>query len=189
MRSLDLHVALPDWVDGTVPWDRSFSTDDDRMALAVELARGNVAHGSGGPFGAAIFDETTGLPVAVGVNLVERLSNAVLHAEIVALMLAQQAVGHYSLGGADRPAHALATSCDPCAMCLGATLWSGVRRLVCGASREDAVEIGFDEGPVFAESYRYLRERGVTVVRGVLRQEAAAVLRAYHGARGTIYNG
>jgi tRNA(Arg) A34 adenosine deaminase TadA len=74
-------------------------------------------------------------------------------------------------------------------MCLGATLWSGVRRLVCGAGRSDAMGIGFDEGPVFAGSYTYLAERGVTVVHGVLRREAAAVLEEYHRTGGTIYNG
>lgn len=185
----DLLIALPDWVAGVVPWDRAHRSDQERMRLAIQLARENVAHGTGGPFGAAVFDERSGRPVAVGVNLVERLANAVLHAEVVALMFAQRALGRFSLAAEGGAPHALVSSCDPCAMCLGATLWSGVRRLVCGAAREDAVGIGFDEGPVFAESYRYLRDRGVEVVHGVLRAEAAAVLAAYHRAGRTIYNG
>lgn len=185
----ELRVTLPDWVEGAVPWARPHRSDTERMRLAIALARDNVAHGTGGPFGAAVFDEASGLPVAVGVNLVERLANAVLHAEVVALMLAQRALGRFSLGGDDVSPHALVTSCDPCAMCLGAALWSGVRRLVCAAAREDAMGIGFEEGPVFAESYRYLAERGVEVVHGVLRAEAAAVLEAYHRAGRTIYNG
>jgi tRNA(Arg) A34 adenosine deaminase TadA len=186
---LDLQVTLPEWVPAAVDWDRPLPADEDRMRLAIALARENVAHRTGGPFGAAVFDERSGLPVAVGVNLVERLANAVLHAEVVALMLAQAAVGRFTLGSDDLPPYALVTSCDPCAMCLGATLWSGVRRLVCGAARDDAMGIGFEEGPVFAESYRYLTERGVRVTHGVLRQEAAAVMRAYHRAGRTIYNG
>jgi hypothetical protein len=55
------------------------------------------------------------------------------------------------------PAYELATSCDPCAMCLGATLWSGVRHVRCGATRDDAMLLRFDEGPVFASSWAYLR--------------------------------
>ena len=42
----------------------------------------------------------------------------------------------------------LFTSCEPCAMCLGASLWSGVKRMVCGATKDDAQAIGFDEGKV-----------------------------------------
>jgi tRNA(Arg) A34 adenosine deaminase TadA len=159
------------------------------MELAVALAHENVTRRTGGPFGAAVFDLATDLPIAVGVNLVEPLRNAMLHAEMVALMLAGRRLDRYSLSGADLPPHALATSCEPCAMCLGAVLWSGVRRLVCGATREDAQRVGFDEGPVFAESYRYLEQRGITIVRGVRRGEAAAALERYRAEGGTLYNG
>ncbi len=74
-------------------------------------------------------------------------------------------------------------------MCLGATLWSGVRRLVWGASREDATRLSFDEGPVFPESYKYLEERGIEIVRDVCREEARAVLELYRSRSGEIYNG
>ena len=74
-------------------------------------------------------------------------------------------------------------------MCLGATLWSGVRRLVYGAGRDDASRIDFDEGPVFAESYRYLEARGIEISGGVLRREAAAVLELYRQRNGPVYNG
>jgi tRNA(Arg) A34 adenosine deaminase TadA len=70
----------------------------------------------------------------------------------------------------------------------GATHWSGVRRLVFGARREDAERIGFEEGPVFPESYRYLESRGVEVVGGVLRDEASAVLELYRHRGGLVYN-
>jgi tRNA(Arg) A34 adenosine deaminase TadA len=73
-------------------------------------------------------------------------------------------------------------------MCLGATLWSGVRRLVTAADRTDATALRFDEGPVFPESYAYLEERGVEVSRGVLRPEAVAVLELYQREGGSIYN-
>jgi tRNA(Arg) A34 adenosine deaminase TadA len=72
-------------------------------------------------------------------------------------------------------------------MCLGATLWSGVQRLVTGATRADAEAIGYDEGPVFPESYAYLERRGVEIVRGVGRDAARALLAAYQAAGGEIY--
>jgi tRNA(Arg) A34 adenosine deaminase TadA len=158
------------------------------MSLAIELSRQNVLRGTGGPFGAAVFESESGALVAAGVNSVVRLQNSALHAEILALMLAEHRVGSYTLQSADLPAHELVTSCDPCAMCLGAVHWSGVRRLVTGATREDAVALSFDEGPVFPESFEYLEARGVAVVRGVLRKEAAAVLELYQRQGGPIYN-
>ena len=189
MRPVEIAVRLPDWVSGAVPWDRPHPTAVDRMRLAIELARNNVRRSTGGPFGAVVFDLATNRPVAAGVNLVEPARNAMLHAEIVALMLAQATVGRYSLRAADLPAHALTTSCEPCAMCLGAILWSGVDLLECGASREDAISLGFDEGPVFPASYEYLERRQIQVVHGVLRAEAASVLETYRASGGTIYNG
>ena len=94
-------------------------------------------------------------------------------------------------GGDDRPKRKrqfeLFTSCEPCAMCLGGTLWSGVSRIVCAATKADAQAIGFDEGPVFEQSYEHLERCGVEVTRNVLREEAAKVLRRY-GSSGLIYN-
>jgi tRNA(Arg) A34 adenosine deaminase TadA len=184
-----LHIGAPDWVDEVVPWDRPFQSTEEQMGLAIRLARENVARGTGGPFGAAVYRIPEGALVAVGVNSVTRLGNSVLHAEVLALMLAQQRVGSFTLAAPGLPAHALVTSCEPCAMCLGATHWSGVRRLVCGAAREDAMALGFDEGPVFPESYAHLESRGIVVVRGILREEAAAVLELYQQSGGPIYNG
>jgi tRNA(Arg) A34 adenosine deaminase TadA len=175
-------------VQQTVDWNARYETDDRRMRLAIELSRQNVIRGTGGPFGAAVFESASGALVAAGVNSVVRLRNSTLHAEILALMLAEQRVGSYTLLSEELPAHELVTSCDPCAMCLGAVHWSGVRRLVTGATREDAIALSFDEGPVFPESFAYLEERGVAVVRGVLRKEAAAVLELYQRQGGPIYN-
>jgi tRNA(Arg) A34 adenosine deaminase TadA len=104
-------------------------------------------------------------------------------------MMAQRRLGSFTLKASYLPAHELFTSCEPCAMCLGATLWSGVRRVVYGAAREDASRLKFEEGPVFPESYQYLEQRGLQIVRNVLRTDAAAVLELYRARSGEIYNG
>ncbi len=158
------------------------------MALVIRLAEENVARGDGGPFGATVFEIGSGVLVAAGVNRVIEASNSVLHAEMVALMFAQQRLASFSLRSPGGPAHQLVTSCEPCAMCLGATLWSGVTRLIVGAAREDAIAVGFEEGPVFPESYAYIAARGVETVRDVRRAEAAALLRAYRDNGGIVYN-
>lgn len=185
---LSVTVTLPAWVPEVVDFDASYTTDAERMRLAIRLSRENVERGTGGPFGAAVFERHTGQLVAVGVNEVVPLGNSTLHAEMVALQCAERRVRSYSLHEG-QVEHDLFTSCAPCAMCLGATLWSGVTRLVAAADREDAERAAFDEGPVFAESYAYLAARGLSVVRGFLRDEAAAVIDRYRRTGGVAYNG
>lgn len=182
-------IVLPEWIGEVVEWDRPYPTVEDRMRLVIRLSRENVLRGSGGPFGAAVFQSESGAIVAVGVNSVERLHNSALHAEVLALMLAQQRAGSYTLHAPALPDHELVSSCAPCAMCLGAVLWSGVRRLVFGADRDDALRLHFEEGPVFPASFRYLASRGIEIVPGVLRAEARAVLELYAARGGLIYNG
>lgn len=182
-------LQLPGWVESFIArWETTFDSMEARMRLAIELARQNIEHRTGGPFGAAIFETDSGRLVSVGVNLVEVSNCSILHAEMVAIALAQQAVGSYDLGGEGRPPHELVTSTEPCAMCLGAIPWSGVQRVVCGATGEDACAIGFDEGAKPADWVGELHKRGITVVRGVLQTEARAVLRQYRETGGTIYN-
>jgi tRNA(Arg) A34 adenosine deaminase TadA len=182
----NLTITLPPWLPALLVHPPACPTDEDKMRLAIRLARENVLHNTNGPFGAAVFRQSDGQLIGVGVNSVLRLHNSVLHAEVLALMVTQMQVQSHTLR---QPAHELFTTCDPCAMCLGAALGSGVRRIVCAADREDAERLGFDEGPVFAESYRYLEQRGVVVVRGVLREEACAVLELYRQQGGLAYNG
>lgn len=185
----DIHIAYPAWVDDVVDWSRPRATDEERMTVAIAVARANVTHATGGPFGAAIFEQESGRLVSIGVNGVVRHNNSALHAEMMAFMMAERRVGCYTLHTPALPAHELHTSCAPCAMCLGAALWSGVRRIVIAAARDDAASLGFDEGPVFPETYRYLEERGIALRRDVLRDEARAVLERYERLGGTIYNG
>ncbi|MBA2245854.1 MAG: nucleoside deaminase [Gemmatimonadetes bacterium] len=183
-----IHIEYPDWVGEVVDWERRYATDEERMRLAIGLSRENVLRGTGGPFGAAIVEAESGQLVAVGMNSVVRLNNCTLHGEMVAFMMAQQRLNSFTLAAPGMPVHELVTSCEPCAMCLGATLWSGVRRVVCGAHRDDARRLNFEEGPVFPESHAYLAARGIEIVHGVLREEANAVLELYRSRQGIIYN-
>lgn len=188
-RVSELRIACPGWVDGVVDWTRAYDTDAERMHLVISLARENIERETGGPFAAAVFEQQSGMLVSVGLNSVTRLDNCILHGEIMALMMAQARLGTWTLGAPEQPVHELVSSCAPCAMCLGATLWSGVKRLVCGALREDALACGFEEGPVFPESHAYLRARGVELVFGVDRDAAVEVLHRYRELGGPVYNG
>jgi tRNA(Arg) A34 adenosine deaminase TadA len=182
-------LDLPAWVEEFLhDPDRSYPTEEDRMRLVIELSRLNVDHGTGGPFGAGVFDLSTNRLVAPGVNLVTTTNLSTAHAEIVAIMVAQQIVGNFDLGGQGRPPYELVASTEPCAQCFGSVPWSGVRRLVCGARDEDARSIGFDEGPKMPDWAAALEQRGISVVCDVCRDEAASVLRDYARSGGVIYN-
>ncbi len=185
----DVTLRLPGWVGELSPGgDRVYRTVEDRMRFAVELSRLNVGYGTGGPFGAAIFERETGRLLAPGVNLVVGSGCSVFHAEMVAIMVAQRVVGTFDLGADNLPPYELVATTEPCAMCLGATPWSGVRHLVCGARDEDARAVGFDEGSKMSAWAGSLEDRGISVERNVLRDEAVAVLREYAERGGEIYN-
>ncbi|MBM4126158.1 MAG: nucleoside deaminase [Nitrospira sp.] len=157
------------------------------MRFVVDLTATNVEKRTGGPFGAAVFERRTGRLVAIGVNLVESARCSHAHAEMVALANAQHTLGNFDLGAEGLPQHELVSSCEPCAMCYGAIPWSGVRRLVCGARASDAEAIGFDEGAKPKHWVGELNKRGISVVRDLCRQEAAAVLQHYTAIGGAIY--
>ncbi len=107
---------------------------------------------------------------------------------MVAFMIAQQMVGTFDLGSQGLPEYELVASTEPCAMCFGATPWSGVTALVCGARDEDARRIGFDEGPKLDDWASALLQRGIQVTRDVCRPEAVALLQEYATSGAPIYN-
>jgi tRNA(Arg) A34 adenosine deaminase TadA len=189
LKCPEVVLRLPPWVAGFLAESgQTYPTVEARMKLAVALARQNIEHKTGGPFGAAIFERDSGRLVAVGVNQVEASNCSVSHAEILAIAMAQCVVGSYDLGSRENSAYELVTSTEPCVMCLGAVCWSGVRQVVCGARDEDAREIGFDEGPKPPDWVSSLESRGISVVKDVLREHAKAVLAEYQQGGGLIYN-
>jgi tRNA(Arg) A34 adenosine deaminase TadA len=185
----DFAMRLPDWVnDELTDLDRAYPTVEERMRLAIRLSQLNVQYRTGGPFGAVIFDKETGTPFVPGVNLVTSTHCSVAHAEVVAIILAQQKIGHYDLSAAEGKNYELVASTEPCAMCFGALPWSGVRSLVCGARDEDARRVGFEEGPKLSNWVSALENRGISVRLDVCRDEARSVLNRYHEREGIVYN-
>ncbi|MDH3503573.1 MAG: nucleoside deaminase [Nitrospirota bacterium] len=183
-------LELPHWITeylGQQP--ETYSTRDARMKLVTMLAQLNIQHGTGGPFGAGVFRLDTNQLVAPGVNLVLSSKSAIAHAEVVAMMMAQQIVGSHDLGATGLPPYELVTSCEPCGMCLGAISWSGVRHLVCGARGSDAEAVGFDEGPKPANWITELEQRGIAVTMDIGRINASSVLQQYVQNGGEVYNG
>lgn len=186
MSQMEVRLKVPDYiVDLIERRGQVGQSDTERMALAIALAAENIKHG-GGPFGSGIFDMDSGELIAPGVNLVVPESCSLYHGEITAIIFAQQAVGHFDLAAVGN--FELVTSAEPCVQCYGAIPWSGVRRVVYGATREDVEAIGFDEGPKPANWIEALNSRNIEVIGPVLQDDAVAVLQDYRAGGHPIYN-
>lgn len=182
-----LTIELPVWLAAFAQTYVPSGDIAQRTAFVIAAAQRAVDERSGGPFAAAVFEQESGALVALGVNLVTTQRLSLLHAEMVALALAQRKLGTYDLGAAALPRHELVTSTEPCAMCLGAIPWSGVTRVVTAARDEDARRIGFDEGAKPVRWAASLQQRGIAVVTDVQRAAARAVLEDYAASGGRIY--
>ena len=189
MPEFRVALALPHWIAIALPSpDERFPSLEERMDLVIRLAQENVRRGTGGPFAAAVFDAETHRLIAPGVNVVVPQRCSAAHAEMLAIMLAQRMRRSHDLAAAGRAACELVASAAPCAMCLGAVPWSGIRRVVFAARDEDARAVGFDEGDKPADWPQALARRGIVVVEDVRRAQAVAVLAEYARGGGPIYN-
>ncbi|HKU41851.1 MAG TPA: nucleoside deaminase [Polyangiales bacterium] len=180
---LELVITVPGWLDEVLAAHREgFASDEARMRYAIALSAENVRRG-GGPFGAAVFAGDQ--HVASGVNRVLETRYSLAHAEIVAILNAQRVLAREP-ELAKHPL-SLVTSAEPCCQCFGALVWSGVDRLVCGATTADVETIGFDEGPKPERWPETLLARSITTREGIEREAAREVLLDYQRRGGTIY--
>lgn len=181
-------ITPPAWIDALLAGHpRHYPDDAARIALALELAAANVRHGTGGPFGAALFARADGRLLGVGVNLVTGARCSIAHAELVALAATQQRLGSHDLAAVVPGGVVLAASAEPCAMCLGALPWAGLAGLLCAARDEDVRAIGFDEGDKPADWPALLAGRGIEVTRDLARAQAVDILRVCRKGEGVIY--
>jgi tRNA(Arg) A34 adenosine deaminase TadA len=119
-----INFALPEWLESYAKtYNPSFSLDE-RMKFVIGAARRNVEEESGRPFAAAVFEIGSGMLVSLGVNLVLTRQSSILHAEMVAIVIAHMKLGNirsWQLRG--MPAHELVSSAELCAMRFWAILW------------------------------------------------------------------
>jgi tRNA(Arg) A34 adenosine deaminase TadA len=189
--SVEFEASLPAWLVEELPVlvaGGPLETAEDRVALANRLADRNWRAGNGGPFAAVVVDAASGELVSVGVNVVLATGLSSVHAEVMALSLAQRRVGRWDLG-ADGADLELVVNWRPCVMCYGATMWSGVRSLAIageGAEVEDLT--GFDEGPMPEDWAGEFERRGIRVSVGVGHDDAIEVFRAFGASDAVVYN-
>ena len=106
------------------------------MNVAIDLSDDNFDKNYGGPFGACIVKD--GIVIGKGVNNVLKNNDPTAHAEVMAIRDACKNINSYDLSGCE-----LYTSCYPCPMCLSAIIWSNIKKVYYGNTKEDADKIGF----------------------------------------------
>ena len=97
------------------------------------------------PVGAVIVKD--GVIVGKGNNQVVLKNDPTAHAEIVAIRAACKTLNTFNLTGCE-----IYTNCYPCPMCLSAIIWSNIKVVYYGNTKEDADEIGFRDNII----YKYL---------------------------------
>ena len=115
---------------------------NEYMKIAKELSDDNLKTNVGGPFGACIVKD--GKIIGKGSNHVLAHNDPTAHAEIMAIRDACKNINSYDLSGAE-----LYTSCYPCPMCLGAIIWSNIKKVYYGNTKEDAANIGFRDELIY----------------------------------------
>ncbi len=188
MLAQEFTLSLPPWLTAEMPaLPRHVEGHDAQMALVNRLADRNWREGNGGPFAAMVVDHITGEVISVGVNVVLSTQISSGHAEVIALGLAQAALGTWDLGaGRDL---ALVVNWRPCVQCYGAAMWSGIKHLVVAGDGPEMEQLtGFDEGPMVSDWAEQFERRGIRVVQDVGRDDALAVYRAYGASDAVVYN-
>ena len=107
------------------------------MQLAIDKCREGLAKGQS-PFGCAIAQEDR--VIANAHNTVVLTTDITAHAEVNAIRAACREIGEIFLDGA-----IVATTCEPCPMCMAALHWARVKTVYFGATIDDAESAGFNE--------------------------------------------
>ncbi|KAB2333347.1 nucleoside deaminase [Cytobacillus depressus] len=104
------------------------------MKHAIQLAINNVAHG-GQPFGAVLVKDNE--VIAEGVNELHIHFDVSGHAELLAIRRAQMQLQTNDLSDCT-----IYASGEPCAMCLTAMYFAGIKTVYYAASIDDAEKVG-----------------------------------------------
>ena len=148
---------------------------NDFMKKAIKLSSENFDKRYGGPFGACVVKD--GKIIGKGFNRVIKEMDPTAHAEVVAIRNACKSIKSHDLSGCE-----LYTSCYPCPMCLSAIIWSNIKKVYYGNTKEDAANIGFRDDFI----YEYLEkltnnidDKNILDLEQLDREEAIKIFEEY----------
>ncbi len=150
-----------------LPYVITLELADSLMREALSEAR--VASSKGEvPVGAIIWSKDAIL--GRGHNQVEQGLSVTRHAEVIAIEEASRGAGTWRLHGA-----ILCVTCEPCLMCAGAVLHSGISAVIFGASQPNEGSFGSIADLANGTSLR--------IIRGIREQEGKELLTSFFAGR------
>jgi len=136
-----------------------------------------------GPFAAAVCDNEGNI-ISIAHNSVLIDNSSLCHAEVNAIRFAQEKLKTYNLSEMDL---SICITAEPCSMCIGAIMWSGIKHIYYGVNSKVVEEItGFDEGykPDWEE---YFANKGISVIGNIEPEICTKTLTNYVDAGYVIY--
>ena len=144
------------------------------MKEAIEQTIMGLNNKEGGPFGCVIIKDNQ--IIAKANNTVLKNNDPTAHAEVNAIREASKKLNTYDLSGC-----VLYTTCEPCPMCLSAIIWSNIKEVYYGCTKEDAADIGFRDDLI----YKHLNnEIKLIDLKNIDREECLKLFKQY---KDTIY--
>ncbi len=144
---------------------------EELMRKAIEKTREGFKTGNS-PFGCAI--EQNGKLIATAHNTVLTTIDSTAHAEVNAIRVGCKHIGKWFLEGG-----IVATTCEPCPMCMSALHWARVDTVYFGATVQDAADVGFNELYIDAKKILEMGKSKVKLVGGVLTEECRELFKEY----------
>ncbi len=163
--------------------------DAKKLARAQEIIRelynelpDYIARGHG-PFLAAVYDDAGHL-IAKAANSVVLEQTSHNHAEMNAIKSVEEKLNTYDLSKYNL---SLYITAEPCIMCLGGIMWSGIKNIYFGVPSKTVEKItGFDEGfkPDWLNEFK---RRNITVYGNIETTAGEKVLQDYIKQKHIVY--
>ena len=138
------------------------------MKMAIKEAQKGIRNSEGGPFGSVIVKD--GKVVAKGHNQVLLKHDATCHGEMQAIRKASKRLKSFNLEECE-----IYTTGEPCPMCLGAILWSNIKKVYYGCNIVDTEEIGFRDN----KFYNLTKEEKASFINELDREECLKLYEEY----------
>lgn len=137
--------------------------------MVEALAEAQKAYANGEvPIGAVI--EKDGIIIGRGYNLTETWKDPTAHAEMIAIRQAAETLGGWRLLNCN-----LYVTCEPCAMCAGAIVWSRIETLYIGTMDPK----GGACGSVFNIVQEQKLNHYVQVKTGIMEEECSDIMKSF----------